>query len=580
MFKVIFLVNWQNETYQSDLESQVSLSRAAITLVCNLSHFQSKQFGVDQEITRRSFELLKALSTPNSLQYRVFPGGEMKLRRVHVVLSMLYFALAHISVARAQRAPTTETVEVDTNGPSRPFPHFWEQMFGSGRAALSLRESYRNDLREVKSITDFKYIRFHAILNDEVGMYDEDASGNPIYNFSYVDQIYDGLLQNHVRPFVELSFMPGKLASADIRQAFWYKPIVAPPKDYDRWGTMISAFAKHLIDRYGIDEVSQWYFEVWNEPNLDFWAGDPKEATYYRLYDVTAVALKAVHSRLRIGGPATAQAAWADRFIRHVADNNIPIDFVSTHVYGNDKGHDVFGTEEPVPMDQMVCRAVDKVHRQIKSSAKPNLPLIWSEFNAVYDNQTKVTDSAFMGPWLGDTIRRCDGLVDMMSYWSFSDVFEEQGVIKKPFYGGFGILAEGGVPKPAFNAFKLLHQLGDQRIDVQSDSMLVTKRANGSLAIALWNFSLPDDPGNVRNITIHLQNLNGTRRAQIREVDPDHGSPLPAYHAMGDPVSPTLAQYAELQKAAQLPPPRAEKIKDGKIALTLPPKSLFLIEIQ
>jgi xylan 1,4-beta-xylosidase len=580
MFKVIFLVNRQNETYQSDLESQVSLSRAAITLVCNLSHFQSKQFGVDQEITRRSFELLKALSTPNSLQYRMFPGGEMKLRRVHVVLSMLYFALAHISVARAQSAPTTETVEVDTNGPSRPFPHFWEQMFGSGRAALSLRESYRNDLREVKSITDFKYIRFHAILNDEVGMYDEDASGNPIYNFSYVDQIYDGLLQNHVRPFVELSFMPGKLASADIRQAFWYKPIVAPPKDYDRWGTMISAFAKHLIDRYGIDEVSQWYFEVWNEPNLDFWAGDPKEATYYRLYDVTAVALKAVNSRLRIGGPATAQAAWADRFIRHAAENNIPIDFVSTHVYGNDTAHDVFGTQEPVPMDQMVCRAVDKVHRQIKSSAKPNLPLIWSEFNAVYDNQTKVTDSAFMGPWLGDTIRRCDGLVDMMSYWSFSDVFEEQGVIKKPFYGGFGILAEGGVPKPAFNAFKLLHQLGDQRIDVQSDSMLVTKRANGSLAIALWNFSLPDDPGKVRNITIHLQNLTGARGAQIREVDPDRGSPLPSYHAMGDPVSPTLAQYTQLKKAAQLPAARAEKIKDGKIALTLPPKSLFLIEIQ
>jgi len=504
----------------------------------------------------------------------------MKLLRVHVVLSILYFAVAHISVATAQSAPTTETVEVDTNGPSRPFPHFWEQMFGSGRAALSLRESYRNDLREVKSITDFKYVRFHAILNDEVGMYDEDAAGNPIYNFSYVDQIYDGLLQNHVRPFVELSFMPGKLASADIRQAFWYKPIVAPPKDYDRWGKLISAFAKHLIDRYGIDEVSQWYFEVWNEPNLDFWAGDPKETTYYRLYDVTAVALKAVNSRLRIGGPATAQAAWADRFIRHVADNNVPIDFVSTHVYGNDTAHDVFGTQEPVPMDQMVCRAVDKVHRQIKSSAKPDLPLIWSEFNAVYDNQTKVTDSAFMGPWLGETIRQCDGFVDMMSYWTFSDVFEEQGVVKKPFYGGFGLLAEGGIPKPSFNAFKLLHQLGEQRIDVASDSMLVTKRADGSFAIALWNFSLPDDPGQARNITIHLQNLKGTHRVQVSEVDPDHGSPLPSYHAMGDPLSPTLAQYAELKKAAQLASARAEKIKDGKIVLTLPPKSLFLIEIQ
>jgi xylan 1,4-beta-xylosidase len=503
----------------------------------------------------------------------------MKPLRTCLVLVFVFFGI-HISVARAQTAPVPETVEVDINGPSHSFPHFWEQMFGSGRAALSLRESYRNDLREVKSITDFKYVRFHAILNDELGMYDEDASGHPVYNFSYVDQIYDGLLQNHVRPFVELSFMPGKLASADTRQAFWYRPIVAPPKDYDRWAAMISAFAKHLVDRYGIDEVSQWYFEVWNEPNIDFWAGNPKEATYYHLYDATAVALKAVNPRLRIGGPATAQAAWADRFIRHVADNNIPIDFVSTHVYGNDTAHDVFGTEESVPMDKMVCRAVDKVHQQIKSSARPDLPLIWSEFNAVYDNQSKVTDSAFMGPWLADTIRRCDGVVDMMSYWSFSDVFEEQGVIKTPFYGGFGLLAEGGVPKPAFNAFKLLHRLGEQRIEVQSDSMLVTTRADGSLVIALWNLSLPDDPGRTRNITIHLQNLKGTHRVQVSEVDPDHGSPLPAYHAMGDPASPTAAQYAELKKAAQLPRAHPEKMNDGRIALTLPPKSLFLIEIR
>jgi xylan 1,4-beta-xylosidase len=184
-----------------------------------------------------------------------------------------------------------------------------------------------------------------------------------------------------------------------------------------------------------------------------------------------------------------------------------------------------------------------------------------------------------MGPWLADTIRQCDGLVDMMSYWSFSDVFEEQGVIKKPFYGGFGMLAEGGIPKPVFNAFKLLHQLGDQRIDVQSDSLLVTKRADGSVAIAVWNLSLPDDQGRTRQVTLHLQNLKGTHRVRISEMDPDHGSPLPAYHAMGDPSSPTAQQYSELKKSAQLPSPRTEKLKNGTIAVTLPPKSLFLLEI-
>ena len=112
-----------------------------------------------------------------------------------------------------------------------------------------------------------------------------------------------------------------------------------------KWGDLISHFAQHLVDRYGIEEVSQWYFEVWNEPNLDFWAGEPKEETYYQLYDATARALKKVNPRLRVGGPATAQAAWVDRFIAHAVENHVPLDFVSTHVYANDTAKDVFGTE-------------------------------------------------------------------------------------------------------------------------------------------------------------------------------------------------------------------------------------------
>ena len=243
--------------------------------------------------------------------------------------------------ANSQESKPAETIQVDTRAKGAPFPHFWEQMFGSGRAILSLRESYRNDLREVKAATDFKYIRFHAIFHDEVGVYDEDAEGKPLYNFSYVDQIYDGLLKAGVRPFVELSFMPTKLAAENDIQAFWYKPNVSPPKDYKKWGELVSQFARHLVERYGIDEVSQWYFEVWNEPNLDFWAGVPKEQTYYQLYDAAARELKLVSPRLKVGGPATAQAAWVDHFIQHVAQDNVPVDFVSTHVYGNDSASDV-----------------------------------------------------------------------------------------------------------------------------------------------------------------------------------------------------------------------------------------------
>lgn len=507
-----------------------------------------------------------------------------RLAALTVAASFLALALVvalPFQLLRAQSVARAQTVEIDAAAPSHPFPHFWEQMFGSGRAILSLRESYRNDLRAVKQATDFQYVRFHAIFHDEVGLYDEDAAGNPVYNFSYVDQIYDELLHEHVRPFVELSFMPKKLTSDPAAlHPFWYKQNVAPPKDWDKWQQLIAAFAKHLVDRYGIDEVSQWYFEVWNEPNIDFWAGTPKEGTYYELYDRTAAGLKSVSPRLRVGGPATAQAAWVDRFLKHCHDNGVPVDFASTHVYGNDKAQDVFGTHEEIPRTQMVCRAVKHVHEQIAASPYPHVPLIWSEFNADYGNNRAVTDSPFMGPWMADTIRQCDGFVAMMSYWTFSDVFEEQGVVETPFYGGFGLIAENGIPKASFNAFALLHRLGDTRIETNTDSALVTRRADGSLAIAAWNLFLPEEQGETKTVTLHLSHWRGSHTASVTIIDKDHGSPLAAWEKMGQPRFPTQEQIAELRAAGALPAAVKMKLHDNALTLTLRPQSLALVTLK
>ena len=451
-------------------------------------------------------------------------------------------------------------------------------MFGSGRAILSMRESYRQDLREVKEVTGIEYVRFHAIFHDEVGVYDEDAQGQPVLNFSYVNQIYDGLLANGVRPFVELSFMPKKLASdKDALHAFWYRQNVSPPKDYAKWDELITRFAKHLVERYGIDEVSQWYFEVWNEPNIDFWTGDPKQSTYFELYDHTARAIKSVSPRLRVGGPATAQAAWADAFIKHCADNQIPVDFVSSHVYGNDKSEDVFGTHEEIPRDRMVCRAIGKVHQQIKSSAMPNLPLIWSEFNASYKNEPDVTDTVYMGPWLADTIRQCDGLVDEMSYWTFSDVFEEQGVVKEPFYGGFGLIAAGGIPKPAFNAYLLLHRLGDQRLKVDSDAALVTRRQDGTLVVAAWNMADPGAEGSEKTVAFQFEHAK-VSKVQVTRLDAEHGDVHKAYEAMGSPRYPTRDQIEKLRAASRLSGAEAHSVKNGSMMLEIPAHGLVLIE--
>ena len=367
--------------------------------------------------------------------------------------SALVVVLLPPTLASAQAQAPPEVIRVDASAPGRPFPHFWENIFGSGRASLALRSAYRRDLRNVKRITDFSFVRFHAILLDDMGVYDEDAQGRPIYNFSYVDQVYDGLLQNHVRPFVEISFMPrswqhARRCTRSGTSRTWRRPKIgangttsSPP-----WCSIWSSGTGPTRWRSGISKCGM-------NPILTSWAGEPKQPTYFELYDHTARAIKRVNARLRIGGPATAQAAWVDVFIRHCAAQNVPLDFISTHVYGNDRAQDVFGTNENIPREQMVCRAVKKVHEQIQASSMPRLPLIWSEFNASYLTEPAVTDSVYMGPWLADTIRQCDGLVNEMSYWAFSDVFEEQGVVKQPFYGGYGLIAAGGIPSLRITPF-------------------------------------------------------------------------------------------------------------------------------
>jgi xylan 1,4-beta-xylosidase len=456
-----------------------------------------------------------------------------------------------VTIASGQK---TQTINIDAGAGTQPFPHVWEQMFGSGRAILSLRESYRNDLRLVRDVTGFRYMRFHGIFDDEVGVYDRDPQGRTTYNFSYVDQIYDGLLANHVRPFVEISFMPRLLAANPVVHPFWYKPFPSPPKDPQEWARLVSAFTQHLIERYGAQEVEQWYFEVWNEPNIDFWNGEPKKETYFAFYKLTANAIRQVDAKLKLGGPATAQAAWVSDFIRYCTQERAPFDFVSTHIYGNEDPVNVFGTATAVSRKEMVARAVRKVYEEVAKSAAPKTPVLITEHNATYLNQPEVTDGPFMGPWLANTIRECDGLTQMMSYWAFSDVFEEQGVVKMPFYGGFGLVAERGIPKAAYRAFELLHRLGDRRIANESPDALVTKRSDGALVVALWNYAEPEEKA--EEVVFQLKLMHGGgKNYTLQTLDEGHGSALYAWNAMGKPATPTLEQIAKLVEASRLSPP-------------------------
>jgi len=493
---------------------------------------------------------------------------------VSILALSFLFVLLYVPYANGQ-----EKIEINAEAPTTPFPHFWDQMFGSGRAILTLRESYREDLRAVKQVSDFKYVRFHAILHDEVGVYNEDEHGNPVYNFSYVDQVYDGLLQNGVRPFVEISFMPKKLAfNPDALHPFWYKQNVSPPKSMDRWDELVKQFAQHLVDRYGIEEVSQWYFEVWNEPNIDFWNGIPRDRSYFDLYAHTARDLKSVNPQLRVGGPATAAASWISEFLKYTAQNHVPVDFVSTHSYADDTVEDLFGTTENIPMDERVCRAVAKVRQEIKTSSTPNLPLFLTEWNV--QGMKDARDTLFVGSALANTIRQCDGTADLMSFWTFSDVFEEGGPIADVFGGMFGLRAKGGINKPSYYAYGLLHQLGDKRIASGSKNVLVTKLPDGGLAIAAWNLADPDVHGEAHKISFVFEHLSASAHVTVQQLDNDHGNVLPKYAAMGRPVDPTPAQVDQLNRETALPGPQDVKLEGRTLQLSLTPNSLVLVKVE
>jgi xylan 1,4-beta-xylosidase len=256
------------------------------------------------------------------------------------------------------------------------------------------------------------------------------------------------------------------------------------------------------------------------------------------------------------------------------------MDFASTHVYGNDSAKDVFGTNEVIPRSDMVARAMRKVYDQVKASKRPDMPIIWSEFNASYANEQKVTDSAYMGPWLANHIRQADGLATETSLWTFSDVFEEGGVAKTPYYGGFGLIATGGIPKLAFNALKLLHLLGDKRIPVDSKSVLATKRADGSVICAVWNYADCDQAGTPKTITVKLDGVAPNSVAQVYKIDKEHGSSFDAWKRMGSPAFPSREQQKALKESAMLPPPDIKTITaESTIDLALDGHALALVII-
>jgi xylan 1,4-beta-xylosidase len=483
----------------------------------------------------------------------------------------------------AQESLGVVQVRIDTRVVSGALPHIWEECVGSDRAAITLRESWRRDLGRGHAEAGFKRVRFHGIFNDELGVYapsilNRNHPAAP--NFQNVDQIYDGLLACGVSPFVELSFMPKQLASGDHTFGF-YAGNISPPSTNEAWAGFIQTFVAHLIDRYGLATVQSWPFEVWNEANLPFfWSGTQQQ--YFELYKATAVAIKSIDPSLQVGGPSTARAQWLPELAAYCEQNNAPIDFFSTHVYAGDDQAIVFGEAMHYPPAEVIVEAMRRARKNIDATSLRGRPLWLSEWSS---------DSPAM---IAQVIAGCLPHAQAMSQWVLSATYEELGVadyVLKDGYMGWGMMTHA-IALPPFNTYKLLHALGEQRLEAQGPA-IASRRADHSVAAIVWNLAevpqpngIPDQThvrtvkGDAKRYQIEFAGARSGQRVQVRYVDQTRGSPIPTWREMGSPQYIKPDQIKRLRERAEIAPAQTLKL-DGsqKIALDLPPEGVALIEL-
>jgi xylan 1,4-beta-xylosidase len=429
-----------------------------------------------------------------------------------------------------------------------PLPHFWEHTIGSGHATLALRADFQAQMRRAHLELGVRHVRFHGILNDDMGtlVCEDDA---PLYSFFNADQILDFLLSIGMRPFIELSFMPTALASGE-KIVFHYRANVTPPRDYAQWSVLIRKLVAHWVERYGIAEVRQWFFEVWNEPNLPAF-GTGRQSDYFELYRYTVEAIKSIDPALQVGGPATAANAWIDDFIDHCAANALPVDFISTHHYPTD----AFGKPGDDTEAQLAAstRSILREEARAVRRSAGNKPVYYTEWCTSSNPRDAMHDEPYAAAFIVKTVLEANGLVEGYSYWTFSDIFEENYFPSVPFQGGFGLLNIHGIAKPAYRAFELLHGLGTELLTVEGrhetvDVWLV--RGEGKVSVVLTNFALPRHPLDVEQVSITLKGARAGAGATIRRIDVEHANAKRRWEQMGKPEYLNSAMVAELNAAS------------------------------
>jgi xylan 1,4-beta-xylosidase len=441
----------------------------------------------------------------------------------------------------------------DLSQTGTPLSHSWEHTVGSCHAPLALRSDWQAQLEQCHRELGFQYVRFHGLLSDDLGTLVRQR-GTLIDSFFNADQIFDFLLSIGMKPFIELSFMPSALASGG-KTVFKYRGNVSPPRDYRQWAAFIKRLVGHWVDRYGAAEVGRWFFEVWNEPNLKaFWTGSRDD--YFKLYRYTVEAIKTVDETLRVGGPATARDAWIEEFLEFCEKFDVPVDFVSTHHYPTDAlWNETADTELQLAGSR---RSILRQWTQDTRRRAGSRPLYYTEWNTSSNPRDHLHDEPYAAAFVTKTVMEACDLVEGYSFWTFSDIFEENYFPSAPFHGGFGLLTLHGIPKPAYRAFELLHQLGRERLVVDGlhhtvDAFAVRDAATSSVTILLTNHALPRHAIETERTRVTFTSARKPRRVTCSRIDSDNANAEREWRALGSPEYLDRTLVEQLQQASRVP---------------------------
>ncbi len=501
----------------------------------------------------------------------------------------LCLILLATGAAAAALKPTARHLDLDLARATRPVDRFFDLAVGSDFPGTLIRDDSQAQLKTTVDELGFRYIRFHAIFHDVLGTVRME-NGSTVYDWTKLDRLYDALLERRIKPFVELGFTPGAMKTSENQVFYWHGNTSHPVPQ--AWRDLIDVFVRHLEQRYGKDEVRTWFFEVWNEPNLSgFWEGADQNA-YFELYDLTAETIKAVDPELRVGGPSTAGAAWVPELLEHVEKSGAAVDFITTHTYGVDGGFlDENGNQDTKlsPSPDAIVGDVRRVRREIQASRYPGLPLYFTEWSTSYTPRDPVHDSYISGPYILNKLKGSEGLLQGMSYWTYTDLFEEPGPPPTPFHGGFGLLNREGIRKPAYFAYKYLHALQGLTVPV-NDKQVFAATENGGVSAVIWDFQQPEQKLSngpfyrrlvpavpAPSVEVSVSHLKpGDYQLKVHRAGFRANDAYSAYLDMGAPKELTPEQLDRLQTLTRDLPEIDRRVrveKSGSYKLSLPMRS-------